>query len=54
MTLPLRTVSVVLPRGTFAQRLRLNAGPSGLVRRFLSIGLLYDRTAVTMRLPQKW
>ncbi len=38
MTLPLRTVSVVLPRGTFAQRLRFNAG--WLVRRFSSIGHL--------------
>jgi hypothetical protein len=36
-------VSVVLPRGTFAQRLRFNAGVLGLVRRFSSIGHLWEK-----------
>lgn len=44
MTLPLRTVSVVLPRGTYARRLRLNAGLLGLVRRFSSIGHLWENS----------
>jgi len=46
-------VSVVLPRGTCAQRMRFNAGVFVLVRRFFSIGHLYVRTAVAMRILVK-
>ena len=43
----------MLPRGTFAQRMRFNAGVFVLVRRFFSIGHLRDGTAVTMRILVK-
>ena len=46
-------MSVVLPRGTCARRMRFNAGVFVLVRRFFSIGHLCVGTAVTMHILVK-